>query len=157
MNLNKQFFWFLMNAVLMCIFIVPVAVAFWLSAFAAGFDWSQWVKLAADTANRAASDPAKALGTVQTYWGILSFFLLAAYSLMFKFKANANKEVKTLGWPDQPMKLALRLRKNIRKRFLKINNRSSKRKKGGLGRLFYLSLEVPEKGAKPWQKISDPE
>ncbi len=58
-----------MNAVLMCIFIVPVAVAFWLSAFAAGFDWSQWVKLAADTANRAASDPAKALGTVQTYWG----------------------------------------------------------------------------------------
>ncbi|ECA0700973.1 hypothetical protein EIO27_25110 [Salmonella enterica subsp. enterica serovar Typhimurium] len=36
-NLNKQFFWFLMNAVLMCIFIVPVAVAFWLSAFAAGF------------------------------------------------------------------------------------------------------------------------
>ncbi|MDW2211217.1 hypothetical protein R7P77_29055, partial [Vibrio sp. 2025] len=97
MNLNKQFFWFLMNAVLMCIFIVPVAVAFWLSAFAAGFDWSQWVKLAADTANRAASDPAKALGTVQTYWGILSFFLLAAYSLMFKFKANANKEVKTLG------------------------------------------------------------
>lgn len=95
-NLNKQFFWFLMNAVLMCIFIVPVAVAFWLSAFAAGFDWSQWVKLAADTANRAASDPAKALGTVQTYWGILSFFLLAAYSLMFKFKANANKEVKTL-------------------------------------------------------------
>lgn len=49
MNLNKQFFWFLMNAVLMCIFIVPVAVAFWLSAFAAGFDWSQWVKLAADT------------------------------------------------------------------------------------------------------------
>ena len=97
MNLNKQFFWFLMNAVLMCIFIVPVAVAFWLSAFAAGFDWSQWVKLAADTANRAASDPAKALGTVQTYWGILSFSLLAAYSLMFKFKANANKEVKTLG------------------------------------------------------------
>ncbi|MDV5598777.1 hypothetical protein QM084_26640 [Klebsiella pneumoniae] len=93
MNLNKQFFWFLMNAVLMCIFIVPVAVAFWLSAFAAGFDWSQWVKLAA---NRAASDLAKALGTVQTYWGILSFFLLAAYSLMFKRKANANKEVKTL-------------------------------------------------------------
>ncbi|MDV5545224.1 hypothetical protein [Klebsiella pneumoniae] len=113
--------------------------------------------MAADTANRAASDPAKALGTVQTYWGILSFFLLAAYSLMFKFKANANKEVKTLEVADQPMKLALRLRKNIRKRFLKINNRSSKRKKGGLAAFFYLSLEVPEKGAKPWQKISDPE
>ncbi|WP_334362266.1 hypothetical protein [Enterobacter hormaechei] len=82
MNVNKQFFWFLMNAVLMCIFIIPVAVAFWLSAFAAGFDWGQWVNLAADAASRAASDPAKALGTVQTYWGILSFFLLAAYSLL---------------------------------------------------------------------------
>nr|WP_245395405.1 hypothetical protein [Vibrio cholerae] len=81
----------------MCIFIVPVAVAFWLSAFAADFDWGKWVKLAADTANIAANDPAKALGSVQTYWGILSFFLLAAYSLMFKFKASANKEVKTLG------------------------------------------------------------
>ena len=64
------------------------------AAFAAGFDWSQWVKLAADTANRAASDPAKALGTVQTYWGILSFFLLAAYSLLFKFRANANESVE---------------------------------------------------------------
>ncbi|ETS32064.1 hypothetical protein PTE_01822 [Photorhabdus khanii NC19] len=97
MNANKQFFWFLMNAVLMCIFIVPVAVAFWLSAFAAGFDWNQWVKLAVEAANRAASDPAKALGTVQTYWGIFSFFLLAAYSLMFKFKANANKEKEAQG------------------------------------------------------------
>ncbi|WP_242441274.1 hypothetical protein [Aeromonas dhakensis] len=94
MNVNKQFFWFLMNAVLMCIFIIPVAVAFWLSAFAAGFDWGQWVNLAADAASRAASDPAKALGTVQTYWGILSFFLLAAYSLLFKFRANANESVE---------------------------------------------------------------
>ncbi|EBO0058369.1 hypothetical protein P0F04_002905 [Vibrio metschnikovii] len=95
-NVNKQFFWFLMNAVLMCIFILPVAVAFWLSAFAAGFDWSQWVKLTADTVNGAASDPIKALGTVQTYWGIFSFFLLAAYSFMFKFKAKAQKEEEAL-------------------------------------------------------------
>ncbi|WP_243465229.1 hypothetical protein [Photorhabdus temperata] len=96
MNVNKQFFWFLMNAVLMCIFILPVAVAFWLSAFAAGFDWNQWVKLTADAVNGAANDPTKALGTVRTYWGILSFFLLAAYSFMFKFKAKAKKEQEAL-------------------------------------------------------------
>ena len=146
MNLNKQFFWFLMNAVLMCIFIVPVAVAFWLSAFAAGFDWSQWVKLAADTANRAASDPAKALGTVQTYWGILSFFLLAAYSLMFKFKANANKEVKTLEVARPANEVSVAASEKHRKRFLKINNRSSKRKKGGLGRLFLFVAGSARKG-----------
>uniref|UniRef100_UPI0036DED4ED hypothetical protein n=1 Tax=Photorhabdus sp. RM322S TaxID=3342825 RepID=UPI0036DED4ED len=96
MNVNKEFFWFLMNAVLMCIFIVPVAVAFWLSAFAAGFDWAQWVKIASEAVNGAANDPAKALGTVQTYWGILSFFLLAAYSFMFQFKAKAKKEQAAL-------------------------------------------------------------
>ncbi|AOM73152.1 hypothetical protein MS6198_A080 (plasmid) [Escherichia coli] len=44
------------------------------------------------------------------------------------------------------MKLALRLRKNIRKRFLKINNRSSKRKKGGLGRLFLFVAGSARKG-----------
>ncbi|MGI2124118.1 hypothetical protein ACRN9J_18420 [Shewanella baltica] len=92
MNVNKQFFWFLMNAVLMCIFILPVAAAFWLSAFTAGFDWSQWVKMTADAVNEVANEPTKALVTVQTYWGILSFFLLAAYSYMFKFKAKAQKE-----------------------------------------------------------------
>ncbi len=97
--------------------------------FCGRFDWSQWVKLAADTANRAASDPAKALGTVQTYWGILSFFLLAAYSLMFKFKANANKEVKTLEVARPANEVSVAASENIRKRFLKINNRSSKRKK----------------------------
>ncbi|MFW8247715.1 MULTISPECIES: hypothetical protein, partial [Enterobacteriaceae] len=53
---------------------------------------------------------------------------------------------KLWGWPDQPMKLALRLRKNIRKRFLKINNRSSKRKKGGLGRLFLFVAGSARKG-----------
>ncbi len=97
MNVNKQFFWFLMNAVLMCIFILPVAVAFWLSAFAAGFDWNQWVTLTAEVVNGAANDPTKALGSVQTYWGILSFFLLAAYSFMFKFKAKDKKEQEAQG------------------------------------------------------------
>lgn len=89
MSVNKRFFWFLMNAVLMCIFIVPVAAAFWLSVFAAGFDWGQWVKLAVDTANSVASDPAQTQVMVLSYWGILSFFLLAVYSFMFKFKSNA--------------------------------------------------------------------
>ncbi|HFO0174845.1 MULTISPECIES: hypothetical protein [Gammaproteobacteria] len=89
MSVNKRFFWFLMNAVLMCIFIVPVAAAFWLSVFAAGFDWGEWVKLAVDTANSVASDPAQTLVMVLSYWGILSFFLLAVYSVMFKFKSNA--------------------------------------------------------------------
>lgn len=94
MNVIKQFFWFLMNAVLMCIFILPAAVAFWLSAFVAGFDWVQWVKMTADMINSAANDPVKSLGTVQTYWGILSFFLLAAYSFMFQFKAKAKKSLE---------------------------------------------------------------
>ncbi|MDA1379314.1 hypothetical protein PCI56_05530 [Plesiomonas shigelloides subsp. oncorhynchi] len=60
-----------------------------LSVFAAGFDWGEWVKLAVDTANSVASDPAQTLVMVLSYWGILSFFLLAVYSVMFKFKSNA--------------------------------------------------------------------
>nr|WP_052189784.1 hypothetical protein [Xenorhabdus indica] len=90
-----------MNAVLICIFIVPVAVAFWLSAFVAGFDWAQWIKLAADAVSGAANDPAKALGTVQAYWGILSFFLLAAYSVIFKFKTKAKKQAENVAASEQ--------------------------------------------------------
>jgi hypothetical protein len=96
-NANKQFFWFLMNAVLMCIFIVPVSVAFWLSVFTAGFDWNQWVKLATDAASSAASEPARTLGTVMTCWGFLSFFLMVMYSFMFSLKPMLTMQFKKEG------------------------------------------------------------
>lgn len=93
MSFNTQFFWFVMNAVVMCIFILPIAAAFWLSVFAAAFDWSQWINICSNAISIAANEPTKALGVVQTYWGIFSFFMLAAYSVIFNFKVKANKQL----------------------------------------------------------------